>query len=191
MKLKDACSLEGKLWQTYDKPKQYIQRQGYHFSDTGPYSQSCGYSNSHVQMWDWTIEKAECWRIDTLNYGEEEKSVNTCQHRSTSFIRNIYDKDFEAALVKWWKQIIKNILHGSEISKRENQKTPSLCFFSGNIKRQSENCWYNNPIGASGKPLENIQRSTAAKLMSNQEKPTLRMTGNCVAFTLLCPTKPA
>ena len=36
--------------------------------------------------------------------------------------------------------------------------------------------------------MENIQRSTAAKPMSNQEKPTLKMTGNRVAFTLLCPT---
>ena len=71
--------------------------------------------------------------------------------------------------------------------KGEPENTKPL-FFSGNIKRQSENGWYNNPIGDSGKPLANIQRSTAAKQISNQEKPTLKMTGNCVAFTLLCST---
>ena len=34
MKLKDACSLEG----NYDKPRQYIKKQRYHFADKGPYS---------------------------------------------------------------------------------------------------------------------------------------------------------
>ena len=46
MKLKDACSLEEKLY----KPRQHIKKQRHHFADKGPYSQSHGFSSSHVQM---------------------------------------------------------------------------------------------------------------------------------------------
>ena len=44
MKLKDACSLEQKLWQ-------HIKKQGHYFADKGPSSQSHGFSSSHVWMW--------------------------------------------------------------------------------------------------------------------------------------------
>ena len=33
-----------------DKPRQHIQKQRYHFADKGPYTQSCGFSSSHVWM---------------------------------------------------------------------------------------------------------------------------------------------
>ena len=46
MKLKDAWSLE----KSYDKPRQCIKRQRHHFADKSPYSQSCGFSSSHVQI---------------------------------------------------------------------------------------------------------------------------------------------
>ena len=36
--------------ESYGKPRQYIQKQGHHFSDKGLYSQICGFSCSHVQM---------------------------------------------------------------------------------------------------------------------------------------------
>ena len=38
MKLKDTCSLEEKQW--------------HHLTDKGPYSQSYGFSSSHVHMWE-------------------------------------------------------------------------------------------------------------------------------------------
>ena len=34
----------------YDKPKQHIKKQRHHFANKFPYSQSYGFSNSHVQM---------------------------------------------------------------------------------------------------------------------------------------------
>ena len=46
LKLKDACFLEEKL----DTPRQHFKKQGNHFADKGPYSQSYSFSNSHVQM---------------------------------------------------------------------------------------------------------------------------------------------
>ena len=55
MKLKDACSLEEKLWQT----RQHIKKQRNNFADKGPYSQSCGFSSSHVWMWE--FDHKESW----------------------------------------------------------------------------------------------------------------------------------
>ena len=34
----------------YGKPRQHIKKQGHHFADKGPYSQSYGFSSSHVWM---------------------------------------------------------------------------------------------------------------------------------------------
>ena len=47
------------------KPRQLIKKQRHHFANKGLYSQSHGFSSSHVWMFDsWTIKKAEHQRID-------------------------------------------------------------------------------------------------------------------------------
>ena len=67
MKLKDTCSLEGKLC----KPRQHIKRQRHHFANKGPYSQSCGHPSNHVQIWElghkegWAL-KNWCFQIVVL-----------------------------------------------------------------------------------------------------------------------------
>ena len=43
----------------YDKPRQHIEKQRHHFADKGLYSQSYGFSNSHVWMWE--LEHKEGW----------------------------------------------------------------------------------------------------------------------------------
>ena len=48
IKLKDAYSLEGKLWQ----PRQHIEKQGHYFANKGPSSQGYGFSCGHVWMWE-------------------------------------------------------------------------------------------------------------------------------------------
>ena len=51
---------------SYDKPRQHVKKQRHHFANKGPYSQSYGFSNSHVQMSeldhkdDW-IQKNRCF----------------------------------------------------------------------------------------------------------------------------------
>ena len=37
---------------SYDKPKECIKNQRYHFDDEGSYSQSYDFSSSHVGMWE-------------------------------------------------------------------------------------------------------------------------------------------
>ena len=57
MKLKDAYPLEGKLW----KPRQHIKRQRHYFANKGPYSQSFGFSNSYVWMWE--LDCKQSWAL--------------------------------------------------------------------------------------------------------------------------------
>ena len=49
------CSHEIKRYlllgrKTYDKPRQHIKKQRHHFANKGPYSQSYGFSSSHIWM---------------------------------------------------------------------------------------------------------------------------------------------
>ena len=59
-------------------PRQHIKKQRHHFDTKGPYSQSYGFSNSHVQMWEldheegWAL-KNWCFRIGVL----EEKTLES------------------------------------------------------------------------------------------------------------------
>ena len=49
MKLKDACSLEGKHRQHIkEKPRQHIQKQRHYIANKGPSSQSYGFCSSYV-----------------------------------------------------------------------------------------------------------------------------------------------
>ena len=60
MKLKDAFSLEEKVWPTW----QHIKKQRHYLANKGPSSQNYGFSSSHYECEIWTLKKAECWRID-------------------------------------------------------------------------------------------------------------------------------
>ena len=57
MKLKDSWKAPWK--KSCDKPRQCIKKQRHHFANKGPYSQSCGFSSSHVQMWK--LDHKEGW----------------------------------------------------------------------------------------------------------------------------------
>ena len=50
---------------TYDQPRQHMKEQRHYFADKGQYSQSSGFSSSHVQMWE-------------LNYKEGWMPKNWC-----------------------------------------------------------------------------------------------------------------
>ena len=44
---------------SYDKPRQCIKKQRYHFANKGPYHQSYSFSSSHVRMWE--LDHKEGW----------------------------------------------------------------------------------------------------------------------------------
>ena len=45
--------------ESYDQPRQYIKQQRHYFADKGPFSQSYGFSSSHV--WMWYLDHKEGW----------------------------------------------------------------------------------------------------------------------------------
>ena len=55
MKLKDACSLEGKLWPNLDS----ILKSRHYFANKVPSGQGYGFSSSHVWMWE--LDYKEGW----------------------------------------------------------------------------------------------------------------------------------
>ena len=57
MKLKDACSLEEKLWPTHTAYK----KQRHYLANKGPSTQGCGFSRSHVWMWE--LGYKESWAL--------------------------------------------------------------------------------------------------------------------------------
>ena len=53
--------------ESYDKPRQHTQKQRHHFVDNSLYSQSYGFSSSHVQMWEMDhkegcVQKNSCFQ---------------------------------------------------------------------------------------------------------------------------------
>ena len=44
---------------SYDQPRQHIKKHRHHFAHKGPSSQSCGFSSSHV--WMWQLDHKENW----------------------------------------------------------------------------------------------------------------------------------
>ena len=83
MKLKDACSLEEKLLTNIDS---ILKKQRRHFANKGSFSQTYGFSSSHVWMWElghkegW-MPKNWCFQVvaleKTLNLDSKEiKPVN-------------------------------------------------------------------------------------------------------------------
>ena len=57
-------------------------------TNKGPSSQSCCFSCSHVQMWEWTIKKVERWRIGTFElwYWRRLLTVPWTERRSNQSI---------------------------------------------------------------------------------------------------------
>ena len=83
---------------SYSKPRQDIKKQRHHFANKGPYSQSYGFSSSHVQMWEldhkkgW-VPKNGCLQIVVLEKSlespldrEETKQVNPKGNQPWIFI---------------------------------------------------------------------------------------------------------
>ena len=95
------CSQESKTlapWKkSYDQSRQYIKKQRHHFAYKGLYSQSCGFSGSHIRMWeldhkeDWAPKNWCFWTMmlektleSPLNF-KEIKPVNPRENQSWIF----------------------------------------------------------------------------------------------------------
>ena len=100
---------------TYDKPRQHIKKQRHHFADKDPYSQSCVFSSSHVQMWDLDHRKGwvpKNWRFQivvlekTLEspLDSKIKSVNSKGNQPWIFIGRT-DAESSNTLAPWSEEL--------------------------------------------------------------------------------------
>ena len=88
MKLKDAYSLEGKLWPT----KQNIKKQRHYFVKKGPSSQGYGFSSGHVWMWKLDCEEGwapKNWCFWTVVLEKTLESPLDCKEINQSIIKKI------------------------------------------------------------------------------------------------------
>ena len=101
----------------YDRTRQHIKKQRYHFANKGPYSQSYDFSSSQVWMWElgnkegWE-PKSWCFKIVVLEKTlessldcKEIKPVNPKGHQPSIFIGRT---DAEAEASTLWLPDVKN-----------------------------------------------------------------------------------
>ena len=65
---------------SYYQPRQHIKKQRYHFADKGLYSQSYGFSSSHVQLWELDLKEGwapKNWCFQTVLEKTFESSLNS------------------------------------------------------------------------------------------------------------------
>ena len=119
------CSHEIKRrWKkSYDQPGQHIKKQRHHFANKGPYSQSYGFSNSHVWMWElnhkegWAPKSWCFWTVvleKTLDNPldcKEIQPVHPKGNQSWIFIRRT---DAEAEALILWPPHVKSWLIGKD-----------------------------------------------------------------------------
>ena len=60
---------------SYDKPRQCIEKWRHHFVDKGPYSQTMVFPAVMYGYESWTIKKVECQRIDAFKLVVLEKAL--------------------------------------------------------------------------------------------------------------------
>ena len=146
---------------SYDKSRQYIKKQRHYFADKDPYSQSYGFSSSHVQMWeldckqDWA-PKNWCFQIVVLEktlWGSLGLQGDPTSQSWRKLILNIHWKDRcwswnSSALATWceelthWKRLMLGKIEGRRRSGRQKMRwlngiTDSWTWVWASTKR----CW--------------------------------------------------
>ena len=119
MKLKEACSLEEKLW----PPWQHIQKQRHYFVNKGPCSQSYGFSSSHIWMWEmdykesWEPKNWCFWTVvleKTLESPLDCKEIQPVHPKRNQSRLFIGRTDVEAETPILWPPDVKNWLIGKD-----------------------------------------------------------------------------
>ena len=89
-----ACSLAP--WKkSYDQPRHHIKKQRRYFADKGLSSESCGFSSSHVWMWE--LDHKESWMLKnwcfwTVVLKKTLESPLDCKEPNQSIIKEISPK---------------------------------------------------------------------------------------------------
>ena len=77
---------------SYDQPRQHIIKQRRYFADKGPYSQSYGFSSSHVWMWELDYKESQApknWCFWTVVLEKTLESPLDCKEINQSILKEI------------------------------------------------------------------------------------------------------
>ena len=101
------CSHEIKTiaaWkESYDKPRQHIKKQRYHFADKGPHSQSYGFLVVMYGCESWTKKMTEHQKIDTIELRCWRCLLRvpwTARRSSQSILKEINPDSLEGLMLK-------------------------------------------------------------------------------------------
>ena len=78
--------------ESYDKPRQYIKKQRYHFANKGLYSQN--FAGSPVWMWELTTKKVMKWKLKVL-VSSRQILYSLSQQRSPQKVEHLWVDAFE------------------------------------------------------------------------------------------------
>ena len=107
----------------FDKREQHIKKQKHYFTNKCSYSQSCGFSSSHAEIWElnqkenWALENWCFWTVvleKTLENPldcKDIKPVNPKGNQSCIFI-GMFEAEAEAPIL--WPPDVKNWLIGKD-----------------------------------------------------------------------------
>ena len=108
---------------SYDNSRQHIKKQRYQFSDKGPSSQSYGFSNSQVQIWEldhkegWVLKNRCFWIVvleKTLESHLDSKEIKTFNSKGNQPWTFIGRTDAEAEAPILWAPDVKSWLTGKD-----------------------------------------------------------------------------
>ena len=108
---------------SYDQPRQHIQKQRRYFANKGPSSQSCGFSRSHVWMWEldceesWVLKNWCFWTVvleKTLESPLDCKEIQPAHPKGNQSWIFIGRTDAEAEAPILWPPDEKNWLIGKD-----------------------------------------------------------------------------
>jgi len=149
------------LKKSYDKPRQCIKKQRYHFADKGGSSQSYSFSSSHIQMWE--LDHKEGWALKNWCFqtvvlektfespldSKEIKSVNPNGNQPWIYIGRT---DAEAEALILWPPDVK--------SRNSLNKTPILGKIEGRRRRGWQRTWWLDGItGSMDMSLSKLQEN--------------------------------
>ena len=107
----------------YNQPRQHIKKQRHHFTDQGLSSQNCGFSSSHIWMWEldhkesWAPKNWCLWTVvleeihESPSDCKEIKPVNSEGNQSWIFIGRT---DAEAETLILWPPDVKSWVTGKD-----------------------------------------------------------------------------
>ena len=125
---------------SYNQPRQYIKKQRHYFANKGPSDQSCGFSSSHVWMWELDHKKAEHQRIDAFELWCWRRHLSpwTAKRSKQSILKEINPKySLEGWMLKLKLQYFGHLMWRTD----SFEKTLMLGKIEGRRKRGRQTGW--------------------------------------------------